>query len=232
MVLLQGVGLRVNVTQIEPAYLFGSGVWLGHVLLMMMAEIQEDTSSLTSWILSSCLHPVCFHPIDQRKSHDQTQTQRVGRNYQVTWQREWGQGGEDNSEQAVKNSHERLLLNLPASLPVLVMSQYQRKLCFPWATLLSLLGGWISYFILCYGQQEAYGQTAAHLYLMTIITISSAYLIPAHIWRHHIFSFWDTLIYLFYLVVLHRFLLAATILFFGNKVGMNEYSQVPDERYR
>ena len=113
---------------------------------------------------------------------------RVGRNHQVIWQREWGRGGEDNSEEVVKYSHESLLLNLPASLPVLVMSQYQRKLCFPWATLLFLLSGWISYFILRYGQQEAYGQTAAHLYLMTIITISNAYLIPAHIWLHHIFS--------------------------------------------
>ena len=102
------------------------------------------------------------------------------------------------------------------------MSQYQRKLCFPWATLLFLLSGWISYFILRYGPQEAYGQTAAHLYLMTIITISSAYLIPAHIWHHHIFSFWDTLLYLFYLVVLQRFLLAATILFLGIRwVWMN-----------
>ena len=46
--------------------------------MMMMAEIQEDTSSLASWIPSSCLHHVCFHPIDQRKSHDQAQTQKSG----------------------------------------------------------------------------------------------------------------------------------------------------------
>lgn len=136
----------------------------------------------------ACIMSV-FIPLTKESHMTKPKLKRVGRNHQVIWQREWGQGGEDNSEEVVKNSHERLLLNLPASLPVLVMSQYQRKLCFPWATLLFLLSGWISYFVLHYGQWEAYGQTAAHLYLMTIITISSAYLIPAHIWLHHIFSF-------------------------------------------